>query len=107
MGKINKIDDDTIEETKEVSVQYSKKALENYKERVEAELTEVNRKYNGEKVTDFMKEKKSAQNSTIIIHSSNEPARQRMKGSLSEYHKNVHVIPFTELYEMKRDDFKS
>ena len=44
MGKINKINDDTIEETKEVSEKYSKTALEDYKKRVEAELTEVNRK---------------------------------------------------------------
>lgn len=44
MAKINKIDDVTIEETKEVSEQYNKKALELYKEIVEAEVTEVNRK---------------------------------------------------------------
>jgi len=63
-------------------------------------------KLTGEFVTDYMVEKRLAQNSAIVIHSSNEPARIRMKENLDVYHKDVHIIPFTELYNMKREDFK-
>jgi len=63
-------------------------------------------KLTGEFVTDYMVDKQLAQNSIIVIHSSNEPSRKRMKDNLNKYHKNVYIIPFTELYNMNRDDFK-
>jgi hypothetical protein len=63
-------------------------------------------KRNGEYVTSFLANHKKALESTIIIHSSNIIARQRMQQSLESYHNNVMVIDFIQLKKMKREDFK-
>ena len=60
---------------------------------------------NGEDVAWVMKEEKLASTAPIVIHSVNPRGQRVMKRYLEEYHKDVHVINFTQLRKMKKEDF--
>ena len=62
-------------------------------------------KFNGEDVAWHMKENKLAEKSAIVIHSVNPRGQRNMYKYLTEYHSQVHQIPFTELRKMTREDF--
>ena len=62
-------------------------------------------KDSGEKVALEMMKRKIQLNSTIVIHTMNPNGQEAMKNYLDKTHKNVYVIPYTELIKMKRKDF--
>jgi DNA-binding LytR/AlgR family response regulator len=61
---------------------------------------------NGENIALYMKDKKLAQKSAIIIHSVNPNGQTNIKKILEEYHPYVLILLFTQLKNMKRVDFK-
>lgn len=63
-------------------------------------------KENGEDVAWTMKEEQLAKNSCIVVHTVNPRGQRNIKEYLSQYHNNFHVIDFTQLRKMKREDFK-
>ncbi len=60
---------------------------------------------NGEKVALEMMKQKLNLRATIVIHTMNPNGQESMKCYLEKYHKEVYVIPFTQLIKMKRKDF--
>lgn len=62
-------------------------------------------KENGEDVAWVMKTEKLAQDACVIVHTVNPRGQRVIKRYLDEYHKNFHVIDFTQLRKMKRKDF--
>ena len=63
-------------------------------------------KENGEDVVWVMKEEQLAKNSCIVVHTVNPRGQRNIKRYLSQYHNNFHIIDFTQLRKMKREDFK-
>jgi hypothetical protein len=64
-----------------------------------------NTKDNGEKVVLEMMKEKLCLGATIVIHSMNPQGQESMKSYLDKNHKEVYVIPYTQLLKMKRKDF--
>ena len=60
---------------------------------------------NGEKVALEMMKQKLNLGATIVIHTMNPNGQESMKCNLEKYHKEVYVIPYTQLIKMKRKDF--
>lgn len=60
----------------------------------------------GEDVAWVMKQEELAKNACIVVHTVNPRGQRNMQKYLESYHENVHVIDFTQLRKMKRDDFK-
>lgn len=62
-------------------------------------------KESGEDLVLSMRKEELAQDSCIIVHTVNPSGQNSMKKYLSEYHNNFHIIDFTKLRKMKREDF--
>ena len=62
-------------------------------------------KDNGEKVALEMMKQKLCLRATIVIHTMNPQGQESMKSYLDKTHKEVYVIPYTQLLKMKRKDF--
>jgi CheY-like chemotaxis protein len=60
---------------------------------------------NGEDVAWCMKQENLAQNSCIVVHSVN-PRGQRVIQRYLQDRSNLHSIPFPQLMNMKREDFR-
>ena len=63
-------------------------------------------KENGEDVAWVMKEEQLCKNACVIVHTVNPRGQRNIKKYLGEYHKNFHIINFTQLRKMKRSDFQ-
>lgn len=61
---------------------------------------------NGEEVVRIMKEEQLAKRSCVIVHTVNPQGQINIEKYLEQYHKNFHMIDFTQLRKMKRSDFK-
>lgn len=61
-------------------------------------------RYNGEDVAWVMKNENLGRNSCIVIHTVNVRGQRVIPRYLQDY-PNVHLIPFPQLMNMKREDF--
>ncbi len=64
-----------------------------------------NTKDNGEKVALEIMKQKLCLRATIVIHTMNPQGQESMKSYLDKSHKEVYVIPYTQLVKMNREDF--
>ena len=62
-------------------------------------------KESGDDVAYEMMVQKLAKDAVIVIHTVNPVGQQTMKKCLDKYHKNVYAIPYTQLLNMRKEDF--
>jgi len=60
----------------------------------------------GEDVAWVMKEEELVKNACVVVHTVNPRGQRVIKRYLEKYHQNVHMIDFTKLRKMKRNDFQ-